>query len=218
MMRVTIYHLLLEYLLILKLHVQSLYTSVPREWSAGHKGDVILLPGFFETWVFLATIGTELNKTGFRIHVLPALEYNTLPLDTCVQIVNDYIQTKKLDNTVLLSHSKGGLVAKLFLDTHSGGHRSVSIATPYKGTLLGYLHFFNLKELTPNSKKIKLLLSHSQSLRKITNLYAGVDNHILPNRNAILPGANNMLVDVTGHTRILHDPQTIQIIRDSLTR
>lgn len=212
-----IYYFILEYLLILKLHFRSLYTDIPKNWSEGVKGDVILIPGFFETWIFLKYIADDLNRSGYKIHTIPDFNYNILPLHECTKVLNEYIKNNHLKNILFISHSKGGIIAKLIIDSNiDSSHRSISVTTPYKGTIFGYLYLFNLKELTPSSKLITSVINHPVIKDTIVNLYAKLDNHILPNKNALLPDAKNIQVDVVGHTRILEDYRTLVVIRSNI--
>lgn len=215
-----LYDFVLEYLLIGKLHLQSILMSKSSaSWSKGNKGDVILIPGFNSTWVSLQTIADNLNKLGYRIHTIQEFNSNFLLIDKCVKILDKYIKDNDLKDVVLLSHSKGGIIAKRFMDTAKNGNKvrhSISIATPYNGTLFGHLRALSLKEFMPSNKVIKDVIGIKTNNHKIINLYAEFDNHIIPNKNAILSGARNIMVSVVGHTRILESQSTIQEINKLL--
>jgi hypothetical protein len=47
---------------------------------------------------------------------------------------------------------------------------------------------------------------------KVFALYPTLDNHVLPNKNLLLPGAHNIQIDVVGHTRILTSAKTLATI------
>lgn len=208
-----IYFLILEYILILRLNLLGFFKKSPVSWSKGEKGDVILVPGFGERWIFLETIAEHLNRLGYRIHTIPELNNNIFSLDTSLTLIDKYRKKNHLQNFLFLSHSKGGVVAKYYMDQDEDSVGClISIATPFFGTILGYLRIFSLSELIPNSSTIKKVVSVKRNNQKIINIYAKVDNHILPNKNAILPGAKNIMVDTVGHTRILEDKRTIQVI------
>lgn len=210
---------ILEYLLIVKIHLESLAKRVPDKWQIGNKGDVIILPGFGEPWWFLGSIGNYVNQLGFRVHTIPKFNYNTQSIDQSVRILHDYIEHKQLQDIIFISHSKGGIIAKRYLDIAPNSANvecSLSIACPYQGTNWGYLYLFSLAELRPNSRLIKQLLSKTTTTAKIVNLYAHWDNHIIPNRNALLPGAANHIVNIVGHTRILFAPRTYEVISEYL--
>jgi hypothetical protein len=211
--------LIWEYLLIVKIHVISLGREIPKNWKNGDKGDVILLQGFMETWCFLEKIGNALNAAGYRVHTINEFAYNTKPVNECVNYLEQYIERNNIKKVILASHSKGGIVAKLYMDRKSSYAKvikSFSIATPYQGTLLGYLHFFSLCEFEPSSDVIQEILANTNNTDKICNIHARIDNHIVPSKNAALPGAVNSEVEITGHTRILEDNRTVEIIKRNL--
>lgn len=192
-----------------------LHPSPPSHWKKGEKGTVVLLPGFGEPWTFLQTIAEDLNKLGYAIHVIQKLTYNFRSLATSVDLLKEHIEKQGLKNVILLSHSKGGLVAKQYMDTFTDNNvsLSISIATPYHGTPLAHIWIFSLKELIPNSQTIKQILYNTKNNHKILNIYAKIDNIIGSSKKPILPRAENVMIDVTGHTKILEDKQTLTSIR-----
>lgn len=214
-----IYYLILEYLLILYLKIKGLFfRNPPVEWQNGEKGDVVIILGFGETWVFLEKIAKYLHKKGSRIHFLPDYYYGVKPISKYVEILSKYIKDNKLKDIILLSHSKGGLIAKKYLDSENNANNvklSITICSPYQGTLYGYLKILSLKEL--KSREVtENINSVSNNNHKIINIYAKLDNHILPNKNALLPGGENIMVDIIGHTRILESEKTLKIIDNYL--
>lgn len=209
----TIIDLISEYLLILKKQIKSLvFTKPPEKWQRGIKGNIILLPGFAETWIFLDTISNALNQLGFRIYVIKPLGRNLEPIEIQLEKVKKFIEFESIQEFILLSHSKGGLVAKLLLDDPIYSERikkSISIAVPYKGSLWGLLYIFSLKQLVPKSNIIERVNASSDENSKIVNLYPKLDNHIIPNRNLLLGKAKNMCINIIGHSRILESKETL---------
>ena len=215
------YYLLLEYILTIRLYIQALFKKhVPTHWRRGDKGDVILIPGYSVPWNFMEQIADALNHEGYTIHVVSKLSHTTLPILRCAEVLHTYISDNHLTDVLIVSFSKGGLVAKTYIDRYaaqSNVKKIISISTPYGGTKWGYLHLFNLNELATNSEVIKKMLEHTANNKKIINIYPNVDNHIIPNKNAILPGALvNEEIDIIGHTRILFDERLIESIKKYL--
>lgn len=206
----TIYSIPLDYFLVLSLHIKSLiYKSPPVAWKKGKKGDVVLLQGFGETRLFLKT-ADELNRTGYRIHVINELNYNHLPIKKCSEIVEKYIEDNKLKDVILLSHSKGGIMGKYFLDNSklsSNVKCLISIATPYKGSFLSCLRILYLNEFSPKSEIINSLKKPING-NKILNLYPIIDTLIIPNKANICYGAKNICINTIGHARVLESKQT----------
>ena len=209
----------LDYFLIVKLHALAPFKKVPLRWSVGTKGDIILLQGFGEPWCFLESVGNHFNTLGYRIHTITKLQYNSLSISTSATLLEEFIAIHKLKQVYLIAHSKGGLVAKYFLDTKPSGQtvqRSFSIATPYQGTIYGHSSVLYLKELAPKSKFIQQSLSNTRNLHKIVNIRAAFDNHIIPNENSYLPNAINEEVQIAGHNRVIFAAETINIIQKYL--
>ncbi|MBP7875514.1 hypothetical protein KA012_00780 [Candidatus Woesebacteria bacterium] len=215
-----IFDLLAEYILIIKYKRKSvLFRKPPTAWSQGSRGNVVIVPGFGETWTGLATIATSLNTRGYKIFIVHALGRNFIPLESGVRMVKDLIEQENLKNVVLLSHSKGGIIGKLLLDDNDFSKRiqqSISIAVPYKGSIFGYLRILSLAELIPGSKEIQRLNSITNNNERILNLYSKVDNHVIPNRNLILEGATNICIDIVGHTRILEAKETVVVTQKNM--
>ena len=203
------YCLILEYLLILRMKITSfMRRKPPAIWQNGTKGDVIIVPGFAETWVYEEKIASYLNTNGYRIHVIHGLDFNFVAIDKAVDMVKDYIIRNNLTEVILLAHSKGGIIAKRTMDSlpEERIRRIITINVPYHGTFWGYGHFLRLYEMQPGSNLIKSTLEHTKNNNKIYNFYSKIDNNVIPNTSAVLDGAHNMMIDVIGHTRILTSP------------
>lgn len=206
-----------EYFLIIKNFILFYLSSVPENWQNGDKGSVILFYGLNGHWTDLRTIGIHLNKMGYKIIVINYNSRNSLQniSDTFV----NYINQNNLNNIVLLAHSKGGLVARNLYENSTLKYRiskCILISTPNNGTVIGYLGAISLNELKPNSKFISDLNAKSKRNSEIYNFYSKFDNHIIPNRNLILDGAMNKMLNINGHTRILESPLLIENIKTIL--
>ncbi|MFO0704135.1 MAG: hypothetical protein U0525_05460 [Patescibacteria group bacterium] len=204
-----------EYWLILQTHAISPFKKIPARWKNGIKGDVILIPGFGETWCFLEIIGNTLNTEGYRIHTIQMLSYNTRSTKDSASVLNKYFYTNDLQDVIFISHSKGGIIAKYFIDNSEHSKKvkwSISIATPYKGSRFGYLQLLNLKEIAPDSALLKKLLANKSNISKIINIHAKWDDHIGDVENAKLPEAQNIEVELYGHARVLQSKDTLDQI------
>ncbi len=208
---------ILEYQLILQRTIQQYRSATPPDtWSKGKKGDVIIVPGFNETWLFQKTIADFLNSLGYRIHTIPTIDHNTHTIEHCVREIESFIRIKKLNNVILLSHSKGGLIVQNLLNTSPANKRilkAFTISVPYGGTIWGYARFQNLHELLPNAKTTA---NTSQVNKKIINLYSIIDQHVIPNKNLLLAEAKNIQLNTFWHTRILESEETRKTIEKYL--
>lgn len=190
------------------------YPDPPQEWKNGTKGDIILIPGFYEPWTFFRFLGYRLNEKGYRIRTIPGLHGRMSVAEAAVE-VEGFMAKEGLTDVVLLSHCKGGLVAKYCMDQLDHANRvarSVSLSTPYGGTRIGHLRILGLGEMMPSSRLIREMMHFSSNNHKILQLYVAVDNHVLPNANLVLAGAQNIRIDCVGHTRILEDERTYEAI------
>lgn len=209
-----------EYALITKRRLQSLFISQPpTKWQKGERGIVYILQGLGEHFIFFTTIARALNERGFRIELISNL--NSLrPVKEIAGLVVEDLKLKKIDSLFFLSHSKGGLVAKFILDNYpkinSKVIKSISIASPYGGSVLGYFRYLSAGELVPHSLLMTELASRTDNNHKIVALYPKKDNHVIPNSNLLLKGAKNICLPTIGHTLILEDPRTIEIIISEL--
>jgi hypothetical protein len=185
-------------------------------WRNGEKGDILFLQGFNEKWTFASTIGNELNKNGYRIHVVKELGWNLKELNESASIVKAYIRKNHLKNFIVISHSKGGLLAKMMLDDEEIGPKVlkvIAIAPPFHGTILGYFHIFHLDQLVPTSSLISLIMKEKKNYKKITVLHSIVDNLVIPNSSYKVDGIKTIQIDTVGHTEILDNKKTINTIK-----
>lgn len=212
----------LKHHLALKNWLEWPLAEIPKNWSFGTKGQIVLLPGFASTWNFLKSLGNALNSQGYQVHVIKNLDMNVYSVSYCLSEIKKYLHEKNLDKVFLLGHSKGGLIACLSLSDNFLKERVskvITIATPFNGNFRAYRFrwFFNLRELIPGSEILRAVNQISLSNRKkIINLYARIDHLIYPESSKLLPGAKNLEVDVIGHTQILESNKTISILRELL--
>ena len=97
--------------------------SAPRDFAAGDPGlpAVVLLPGVYETWLFLEPAAEGLRRAGYRVFTVPALGFNHRSVPESAARVRRRLvelgQTHGVEQCLLLAHSKGGLIGKhLMLD------------------------------------------------------------------------------------------------------
>ncbi|MFA6005445.1 MAG: hypothetical protein WC775_03075 [Patescibacteria group bacterium] len=212
--------LLKEYVLIAQLHARALKIKTPPlAWKEGKKNPVLLFPGLSETFVSLLQLANFIHKLGHPIYV-PSLLNTFNKIKDLADTYANFIMENKLDNIVCISHSKGGVVAKYLMDNFPEINQriklSVSLSTPYQGSVFGYLYINSLSELIPNSAAIRKCMQCTENNGKIFALYPEFDNHVLPNRNLQLPQATNIKINVVGHTRILTAEETFKTVKNIL--
>lgn len=207
----------LDYGDVIVKHFKAILKKPPEFWKKGTKGDIILIQGWGEVWTFQEKIAHYLNKQGYSIHVLSALERNTYPMDYCLNCLEEYIAANKLNNLILVGHSKGAKIAKYFLNESKFSSRItkvVCIAGAWQGTKLAKLKFWNLQDVAPKSSFLLKLAANSKHHHKILNLYPRIDTMIFPHESLILPGAKNLQINSVGHARVLDDKTTLTEIHN----
>lgn len=216
------YYLLAEYFLILRLSIISLFRkNPPKSWNQGKKGNILLIHGLHSSWLSLEYVANIANQAGYKIHILPSIGNNTSPVMDQATIVSEYINTHKLTDLIIIAHSKGGIIAKYLLDNLQDKDKIlkiIAIATPFHGTKIAIFNQSNISELNRNSEFITLLHENKDNNHKIVSIRARIDNHIIPASSAMLEGAENIVIDIFGHTRILKSGKLKEIITKELDK
>lgn len=181
-----------------------------------NKAPIILIPGLFEKHNFLENISDALSLLGHPIYTVDSLGRNTKTIKDSAKLVDSLIKEKKLENIIILAHSKGGLIGKYVLAFNNKNDRIkklITIATPWEGSWLFklYLHK-SFKELRPNSEIIEELRKHEEVNNKIVSIFGKSDNVILPVKSCRLNGAKNIKVNIHGHHKILFDKKVQEIV------
>lgn len=201
-----------EYLLILRNKLGYVFIKQPPlSWKEKGSKNILLLPGFNETWHTYNYLAPTLVKAGYRVHVP---EYNSrASIIQCAEVVSDYILEHDLTDVYLVGHSKGGHIGKYVLDNFMEDERLeklITVATPWQGSIFGYLYLFSLKELIPGSKTMSELAKDYRNNHKVYNFYSKIDNHVIPNSSLKLHGANNKQLNTSWHTLIMQSDELVE--------
>lgn len=179
---------------------------------------VVLLPGIFETWRFLAPLADRLRRTGHEVHVVEALGLNRRDVPAGAEAVRRYLEERDLRDVVLVAHSKGGLVGKAAM-LSPAGHRvagMVAVATPWRGSVWAWMFppFTSVGRLSPTARSLRTLRRERSVDARIVSLAPAWDPHI-PGRSR-LAGARNVDLAAQGHFRPLGDPAVVDQILDAV--
>jgi len=183
----------------------------PEGWSCGQRGDVLMIHGYAGSWISMRFLGDACNKAGYRVHILTGLRANTMPLKRGVELAEKYISEHKLNNLVVIGHSKGGLIGRYLMQSDLVGskiRRLFMVATPNQGSWAALGHY-RAWEMLPISKTLGLLRESEDMRHKITNFYPKVDTLVVPNNNMILPGVENVCIKEVGHANVLRSDELI---------
>lgn len=185
--------------------------SRPQRFDSGDAGlpSIVLLPGVYETWVFLEPLAERLSAAGYRVVPIPELAYNRMPVQRSAEIVAVALELLRekheLGECILLAHSKGGLIGKQLLLADPTGRRirgMIAIATPFSGSNYArYMPSRTLRAFSPHDAALLNLAGQSSVNARIVSIFAEFDPHI-PTGSA-LPGARNVKLPIAGHFRIL---------------
>ncbi|OGH12121.1 MAG: hypothetical protein A2857_01045 [Candidatus Levybacteria bacterium RIFCSPHIGHO2_01_FULL_36_15] len=182
------------------------------EYTKKSKVSIIIIPGITAGWAYLKKLGDRISLAGHQVYIVPKLGLNLLDIPASAKIVKELIEEKNIKNSIIVAHSKGGLVGKYYLVHYNKNNRvlgMVSVATPYRGSELAkMLPVKSFKELSPGSQVIKDLGKYSKVNRNIISISPVFDNYILSKNGNYLDGADNITVNVKGHNKVVFSKET----------
>lgn len=212
-------YLIRDYPNALRVRVRA-QLRAPDEWMRGDRRAVVLIPGVYETWHFLRTVGDALNGRGHPVHVIRSLGYNVLPIPESATLVAEELARRGLQGVAIVAHSKGGLIGKQLMATDDPDHRVdrlVAIASPFAGSGMARLTPVpTLRAFLPTDEVIRRLAEARELNARVTSIYPRFDPHI-PEGSRV-DGATNIEVPVVGHFRVLDAPETIEAVIAAVER
>lgn len=217
-------HWTLDYVSMLKGRWNMyLYKQPPKhylEYVKEEKQPIILIQGVSAKWGMLKTVGDAISKTGHPVYIVPKIGHHLKDIPLTASLVREVIDENKLKNVILVSHSKGGLVAKyLLVHLNQDKHikKVIAISAPFSGTTLAkMIPHSSHRELEPNNELFKDLQLHSEVNKQIISIFPSFDNHVLDKSRCILDGATNIEVNIPGHHRLLFNKKIIKTIIEQL--
>ena len=205
----------LDYVYAVGRQLRSAVSRVsPDEFLSGTGRHVLIIPGIFEDWRFMLPLIRTLHDAGHPVHVVTVLQRNRLAVPKAAELIAGYLRDRDLTDTLIVAHSKGGLIGKfamMALDPERRLVRMVAVASPFSGSrYAGFMLLPSLRALSPRSA-VTLQLSREQRVNeRITSIYGLFDPHIP--EGSVLPGARNIQLDTGGHFRILAHEQTLKTV------
>ena len=186
------------------------------ELREGELAPILVIPGVYESWKFLAPLIAELHAKGHPVHAVPALKMNVKPVPDSAAIVSAFLESEDLRNVTILAHSKGGLIGKHVMASSAGSARvkgMVAVATPFAGSIYAkYMLAPSLRIFSPRDANLRALAAEEDSNARIVSVFGAFDPHI-PARSA-LGGAKNVELPTGGHFRILAKPQVLEEVEE----
>lgn len=207
-----------------------------------HEHNVLLLHGFFQTRNIWNTMEDRLRYDGFGVVSFDLggwlRRFNTQPLDTLAGIVADKVEALAdrhgVDRLHVIGHSKGGLLARRWVQQF-GGHARVrslcTLGTPHHGTPTAVIGVAlgavlggasSARDLLPNSRVVKRLAEERWPEHiPLTSVYSRADL-VCPHWCSVLHSEEEHLHNVElrglGHSELCWDPLVYQAVRDHLDR
>jgi dihydrofolate reductase len=180
---------------------------------------VVLLPGIWETWRFLAPLGRSLAAAGHPVHPVAGLGWNGRGLDESAAIVADYLAGQQLHHVLLVAHSKGGLIGKGVMLNPEAGRRvcgMVAVCSPFGGSSLSIPVFARspLGLFAPTGPAIAALAEERAVNRRVVSIASSWDE-MVP-EGSTLPGGRNLTLDLAGHFRPMADARVHALVHRAL--
>jgi triacylglycerol esterase/lipase EstA (alpha/beta hydrolase family) len=203
---------------------------------------VLLLHGFMQTRAVWEVMEDRLRYDGFGVFSFNLgglfFRFNSRPVDALAEIIAEKIETISdrygLDRFHVIGHSKGGLIARSYVQ-HFGGDRRVksltTLGTPHHGTPTAAIGVWLMGggvlsrsplQMLPGSRLVKLLSRDTFPPHiPMSSIYSRHDL-ICPYWCSVLrpkPGETsmkNMQVKNVGHTALTYDPGVYILVRKEL--
>jgi hypothetical protein len=202
-----------DYKYLIKLQFESRIHPVPPKNYLNHNtgmNPIIVIPGILEHWGFLKKIADTLSDAGHDIFVVRELGNNLYDIKTSTKIVERTVKTNNLLGSVVIAHSKGGIIGKQLL-VDGVVEKMIAISTPFSGSdIVKSIPIHAFQELSPISEIILELKENQVVNSKIVSIYPSFDNHV-PN-GSVVEGGLNLEIPVQGHHKILESKKLIDEI------
>ncbi|WP_437583730.1 alpha/beta fold hydrolase [Paramicrobacterium sp. CJ85] len=211
-----------DYLYAASRHLVSL---VKRKPPARYlKGDyakpvIVLLPGVYETWVFMEPLAERLSTAGYRVNIVYGMKHNRRPIVETSRMLQRAIGRVHVPSAgrVIVAHSKGGLIGKhLMAETDLGVRGMVTLCTPFSGSSLAkYTVDPSLREFGPSHATITELTGTTTVNDRIVSISSSFDPHVPEGSD--LDGAQNVHLDVAGHFLTLASEEAMDAVLDGIS-
>lgn len=224
--------------------VRSIYVGrdrVVRRDDFAEKEPVLLLHGFFQTRNLWDVMEDRLRFDGYAVMSfnLGGLlwRYNTHPVDKSAELIAEKIERlcekHGFDRLHIIGHSKGGLIARKYVQQHGGERRVkslITLGTPHHGTptaaiavaLMGFgLWKSSAADLLPRSRLVRDLgRDRFPDAIPLTSIYSKQDL-VCPHWCSVLrprgtTQMRNVAVEGIGHSQLAWDAGVYRHVRTAL--
>lgn len=185
----------------------------PEADKPGRGTPIVLVPGFCCNRGYWGAMAKHLSKNGlgpvYAVTLEPLLgsmEANAGHLEQFVEAVCEHSGAQKV---ILVGHSMGGVVARVYLHEYDGEKRIAKIITlgsPHEGTVVAHMLASLGRDLQQMCYQNEWANEFNEIQKKpcpvpITSIITPHDNIVAPQRSAVLryPNARNVILPGIGH-------------------
>ncbi len=207
-----------------------------------HPETVLLLHGFMQTRNVWEVMEDRLRYDGFGVFSLDLgglfRRFNNRPISVLSETIGEKLEgiceKHELERFHIVGHSKGGLVARHYIQHHGGDRRAkslVTLGTPHRGTPTAALGVWLMgggllskspMEMLPRSSMVRRLGRDTFPAHvPLTSIYSKHDvvcpywcSKLVPRKGE--ESLSNVQVRGVGHTALCYDPGVYRIVRDEL--
>ena len=217
---------------------------VRRDDFAQFDESVLLLHGFFQTRNVWEMMEDRLRHDGYGVFSFDLgglfWRFNTRSIRDLSELIADKVEgickRHGLERFHIIGHSKGGMIARHYVQHHGGDKRAKSLITlgsPHHGTptaalgiglMFGGLVSRSPMQMLPGSSLVKLMKKDTfPPSIPLTSIYSKHDIicpwwcsalHPRPGESSM----KNLPVRGVGHTALTYDPEVYSLIRGELTQ
>lgn len=207
---------------------------VPNNPPAGlpHRGlPVVLVPGFFTNRGYLRAWRQYLLKNGYgQVYAVspePIFHSVEKNAEHLAEFVDEVLAVTGADKVLLVGHSMGGLVIRLYLHRHGGLAKTafaMSVGSPFNGTVLAE----GKEKLGPIVNQLTRGNAWSQALLAeieaapcpvpFVAIWSPHDTIVSPQQNTRVADhyGRNIVIPGVGHMEMVNSPQVMRIIVQEL--
>jgi pimeloyl-ACP methyl ester carboxylesterase len=189
-----------------------------RKWLGIERPLVVLIAGVGGFDKGFLRLGKAIEGWGFRVIYPGSIDYSMDKIVEIAEEIRELIVKEKPKSLYLIGHSKGGLTARYLVHRYEEieaiTKKVITIASPHGGTVWGILPIEGLREMEAGCDFLKEI--EGKNLDKIVNFYPKLDEKVIPNESLVVKGAENQVIEVVGHARILKSPVLMERLKTIL--
>ena len=218
-----------RYFLYLYRNLSGLWKKLENDFSrcAPDEKVVVLVQGYTLSYYAMGGVMKKrLESAGYRVFVFEPGSTLNIPIEDIAKhlggLVTKVCRECNLNDVYLIGHSLGGVVARYYMQNLGGDKhvkKLIALGAAWFGTRIAILACYTkpARQMLPHSSFLKGLNSNTGLVERIVSIYTRHDQFVVPWSSAVLPGARNIEMNLTGHTILLESEETLAIIKRELS-